>query len=104
MILISGATKGIGRAIAERFASAGNDVFVIARTRKDLENLQTSWKEQFPGTHLYFFAGDLSTPAVFPKIEEDIGRINRPIRAIVNNVGLYQPGGLLAEEDTFSSL
>ena len=36
-VLISGASKGIGRAVAEEFAREGCSLFLVSRTAADLE-------------------------------------------------------------------
>ena len=43
-IVITGATKGIGRAIAEKFAAEGWDLAICARNEKDLEDLNKKLK------------------------------------------------------------
>ena len=40
LIVVTGGTKGIGRAVLEKFASEGFDVVTCARTKKDLEDLK----------------------------------------------------------------
>ena len=40
LAVVTGATKGIGRAVAERFAQAGFDIAVCARKEKDLEQMK----------------------------------------------------------------
>ena len=39
-ILITGATKGIGRALVERFAASAGELHLVARNARDLESLQ----------------------------------------------------------------
>ena len=39
LALITGATRGIGRAVALRFAAEGADILVAARSNDDLEAL-----------------------------------------------------------------
>ena len=43
--LITGASRGIGRAVALRFAREGAHVFALARTMKDLESLDDAITE-----------------------------------------------------------
>lgn len=42
--LITGGTKGIGKAIVEEFASLGADIFIIARNKKDIEKMIKDYK------------------------------------------------------------
>jgi len=73
-VLITGASKGIGRAVADRLAAAGHTPVGLARTAP----------EEFPGE---FYEVDLAdrkaTARVLDKIVES-GRID----AVVNNAGL----------------
>ena len=41
-ILITGATKGIGRALVERFAASAGELHLVARNARDLESLRES--------------------------------------------------------------
>ena len=43
--LITGASRGIGRAVALRFAAEGAHVVALARTKDDLEKLDDDIKE-----------------------------------------------------------
>ena len=104
MILVSGATKGIGRAIVERFARAGFDVFVIARTASDLHLLRASLTTAYPTVKVHTFAGDLSSQEVFGDLERELHHLMPSIRVLVNNLGIYQAGGLLGESDIFFPL
>jgi NAD(P)-dependent dehydrogenase (short-subunit alcohol dehydrogenase family) len=72
-VLITGASKGIGRAVAERVAAAGNIPVGLARTRPD----------HFPGE---FYEVDLSDRAATAAVLEDV-IASGPIDAVVNNVG-----------------
>jgi NAD(P)-dependent dehydrogenase (short-subunit alcohol dehydrogenase family) len=79
--LITGASKGIGLATAQRLANAGNDVIGLARTQPS---------DGFPGT---FITVDLSdrqqSHEVIKKVAEDY-----EIDGILNNVGLVHPAPL----------
>lgn len=76
-VLISGATKGIGRALADRLAEQGDKVIGIARTGD----------ATFPGE---LRSVDLSDRDATSAALQDISSANR-IDAVVNNVGLVRP-------------
>lgn len=81
--LVTGGTKGIGKAIAEKLSNAGAQVIVTARTAPT-ENIKGQ----------YFIPADLTQPesaaAVAKEILKQYGRID----IIVNNVGAnLSPGG-----------
>src|SRR5689334_15568040 len=72
-ILITGASKGIGRAVADRVAAAGNIPVGVARSKP----------ADFPGE---FVAVDLADRAVTAEALRSI-LATGPIDAVVNNVG-----------------
>ena len=45
--LVTGASGGIGKAIAERFASNGTDVIISARNLTDLEKIAAEWRSRY---------------------------------------------------------
>ena len=59
-ILVTGGTKGIGRAILERFAKEGFDIFTCARNKQDLNSLKAHLEENHPGIKVQAIAADLS--------------------------------------------
>ena len=88
--LISGATKGIGRATAERLSARGHTVIGISRTVPD---------DNFPGQ---FFQADLSDRKARAAVLTDItGRFQ--VDNLVNNVGVTNPQALEdVDADTFT--
>ena len=47
-VLITGATHGIGKAIAKEFLKLGAEVFIVARDKENLSSLLASWlKERY---------------------------------------------------------
>lgn len=93
-VLITGATKGIGRACAERFANQGWQVTAVARSEKDLAQLA----QAFPHGRIISVVADLAT-------EEGITAIpSRFYDVVVLNAATFRPGGLLGEQDIFRDL
>lgn len=70
LAVVTGASRGIGRAIAARLAEAGADLVLIARTAKGLE--QTAGEIEKAGRAAYVFPFDL---AMTDAIMELYGRI-----------------------------
>jgi 3-hydroxy acid dehydrogenase/malonic semialdehyde reductase len=82
-VLITGASAGFGRAIAQRLVAAGHTVFATARRKDKLDSLA-----QELGPKLIALELDVrkrnATAAVVKQIEENHG----PIDALINNAGL----------------
>ncbi len=83
--LITGATRGIGRAICEHLAAKAYDLTIISRNEKDLQNLATDLVEIGAG-EVNYFAADLSSSA---DRQELITSLDQDFNLLVNNVGLY---------------
>lgn len=94
LIVVTGGTKGIGRAIADRFVAEGFDAVVCARSVDSVER---------PG--LLPFAADLSTRAGVDALVRYVQSLNRPVDVLVNNTGIFAPGQIHNEADgTFERL
>ncbi|GAB3944788.1 SDR family oxidoreductase [Spirosoma harenae] len=94
LIVITGGTKGIGRAIADRFISEGFDAVVCARSIDGIN-----------GPNLFPFAADLSSRSGVNNLLEYIQTLNRPVDVLVNNTGVFLPGQIHNEaEGTFEQV
>lgn len=84
--LITGASKGIGKAIATELASRGVDLLLVARDVSALEELSTTLKKTYQ-IDVQFLGIDLSQPNAVQTlntwIETNLYRIN----ILVNNAG-----------------
>jgi NAD(P)-dependent dehydrogenase (short-subunit alcohol dehydrogenase family) len=95
VVLITGARKGIGKAIALKFAENGAKVIVNA-TRSDAgkDDIETVQAIRRIGGEAAFIAGDVSNPrsaeAIVNTAMEFFGRID----ILVNNAGIVIPGRL----------
>jgi NAD(P)-dependent dehydrogenase (short-subunit alcohol dehydrogenase family) len=84
-VIVTGASSGIGRATAQRFAAGGWDVCILARREAELKRLLS---ELPAGEHLYL-AGDYANPDTGVRLDallrERWGRLD----ALVNCAGIF---------------
>lgn len=84
--LVTGGSCGIGRAIAERLASAGTRVAIAGRTQRDVEEVAAA----IDGIPMVL---DVTDQAAVLKGVEHVERELGPIDLLVNNAGIIEPGG-----------
>ncbi len=97
--VITGATKGLGRAAAEVFAANGFDLCVCARTARDLEAMKADWVQQYPGRDLRIFSADLSRKQEVLAFGNFVRSTCPKLDVLLNNAGLYLPGLVTEEPD-----
>ena len=85
--IITGASSGVGRAAAVRFATEGWDVCLTARRANELEQLRD---ELAPGDHLVV-PGDYSQEATARAIAGQVTERWGSLDALINCAGIYFP-------------
>src|SRR5450759_4368553 len=85
LALVTGASSGIGTALAERLAKDGRDVLIVARRRERLEALAARLQAE-TGVEVDLLVADLTDPAQLLLVEERIAREGR-LDLLVNNAG-----------------
>jgi hypothetical protein len=78
--LVTGASSGIGRAIAGQLAAQGTDLVVVARDEARLEALA----DELP-VDVEILAADLADPARLATVEARLADADRPLDLLVNN-------------------
>lgn len=96
-ILVTGATKGIGRATVERFALNGFDVVACARTQGDLSDLESWFGSTYPNQSIITFQADLSLKKDRINFCEKIKAFQLDV--LVNNAGFFIPGAITLEDE-----
>lgn len=94
-IAISGASSGIGLSIAQLFARHHWSVFVAARQKTALDQMQLIWKKKFPESTLHCTVADLSTQEGCILFASNIKKHSPQLNILVNNVGQFSSGTLL---------
>lgn len=92
LVVISGGTKGIGRALVFRFAEAGFDVATCSRSGENLVALRKEFSLKFKENVLYTQPADLADKLDCDKWVESLINLNRSVDVLINNTGLYLPG------------
>jgi short-subunit dehydrogenase len=103
-IVVTGGTKGIGRAVVRRFAQAGFGVITCARSAADLDELRAVVQQEVPGIGIYTLAADLSQAAETARFAEFVLGLGVAVEVLVNNTGAFVPGRLQDEPADGSQL
>lgn len=94
LIVVTGGTKGIGRALVDRFVREGFDAVVCSRN-----------VDAVTGPNQLPFAADLGTREGVNALVNYVQSLGRPVAVLVNNTGVFLPGQIHNEaEGTFETL
>ncbi|MCC7347253.1 MAG: SDR family oxidoreductase [Variibacter sp.] len=92
--LITGGSKGIGRASAEVLADEGCDLVLVAREQAALDDAAKAIRARRQ-VNVTTISADLATEATVRKVAAEAGNID----ILVNNAGAIPPGGLMDVDD-----
>jgi short-subunit dehydrogenase len=103
--IITGATRGMGRAIAIAFAKEGLNLAICSRNADELANFKLELQQVNPGIAIVTQVANVSVKqdviGFAAYAEQELG----PISVIVNNAGIYVPTSILNDDDnTFNKL
>jgi 3-oxoacyl-[acyl-carrier protein] reductase len=98
-VLITGASKGMGKAIALNMAANGHELTLCARNLKDLELLKTQILNNYPERKIFVKEIDCSKKSeILEFVAYSLANLGH-IDVLVNNVGVFIPSRILDEED-----
>lgn len=98
-IVVTGGTKGIGKAIIKKFAANGFNVITCSRSEEDLKRLTQEIASEYPSIKLYVFQADLSLRNEISNFASFILSLKTHIHILVNNAGKFIQGSLHEEEE-----
>jgi uncharacterized protein len=86
VVLVTGASAGIGRELALVFAGHGHDLVLVARTRSKLEALaREAWEVH--GRRADVVAMDLTEPGAPQRLFDEVAAMGLDVDVLVNNAG-----------------
>lgn len=98
-IVVTGASKGIGKALAMKFAIPGNHVFITARNENELSNTANELVKKSNNANVKYFAADLSDKASSAKFSGWLIQQNITPDILINNAGQFIPGSIYNEPE-----
>lgn len=98
--IITGATKGMGKAISIGFAKEKFDLALSSRSEKELIKFKEELTIQYPGIKVLYKICDLSKKAEVEGFGNFIKSSWINIDVLVNNVGTYLSGSMLEEDES----
>ena len=98
-IVITGGTKGIGKAIAEKFAQAGFNIALCARTAEELKALKKELKATYIGSKILAKKVDMQSKKQVEKFADLLLKKWGGVDVIVNNAAAFIQGSFLEEPD-----
>jgi uncharacterized protein len=91
MILITGASSGIGLALATVSAKHGHDLIIVARGAAKLNNLKKELEREY-GVKVHCLAKDLSLPNAAQELFDMVKQNNLTVHYLINNAGFGDVG------------
>jgi NAD(P)-dependent dehydrogenase (short-subunit alcohol dehydrogenase family) len=89
-VLVTGGTRGIGRATVELFHSAGAVVAINGRTQDAVDDVIS----QLNGDRLIAAAGDLALPGIAARVTKRAAEAMGGLDILINNAGIFRQGKL----------
>ncbi len=94
--IITGGSRGIGRAIAERFAQEGCNLMLASRTNSELEETAESIKKHFSVNVSSYQTNIGNENEVIAMVQQTISELGR-IDILVNNAAIIGPMGEISK-------
>jgi short-subunit dehydrogenase len=88
-IVITGVTKGIGKAVTELFVNHGNDVCICSRNENELKTYAEQLKKLNTGAKIFYRATDISVKEEVLAFGKFVAEHFVKVDVLVNNAGIF---------------
>ena len=88
-VVITGGSEGVGAACARRFADAGANLVLVARSKKNLESIASELRSKSRVQTVAMDVSDIEAcSSLFKKAEYEFGSVH----VLINNAGFHERG------------
>jgi short-subunit dehydrogenase len=98
LVVVTGGSKGIGRAIIERFARAGCDIATCSRSQANLDELKKSVEKEYQ-VKVHTLVADMTSIDQIKTFTKFVNELSQPVDVLINNAGYFEPGKITEEPD-----
>lgn len=99
LLVVTGGSKGIGKAVIRYFAAQHFDIITCSRRKANLDILKEEINKDFPDTSIEVVQADLSVEKEVKDFANFVLKKGRPVDALVNNTGVFFPGTIHEEDE-----
>lgn len=96
-VLVTGSTKGIGKAIATEFAREGADVVINGRNEADVQRVVSELAAKFKDACVEGIAADIAKEADREALFKKLPTVD----ILVNNMGIFEPWSIVISRMKF---
>jgi short-subunit dehydrogenase len=98
-VVITGASRGLGLAMAEAFAKEGHDLYLTSRSEINLYNALASLQTKFPDQIIKAKAFDLGSKTGAVEFSKWVLASAVETDILINNAGIFEPGRVIDEPE-----
>jgi len=97
--VITGASKGIGKAIAEKLLQKKFDIAICARSSDVLEHVRKEWERLYPQSRIMTATVNMQHRTEVKRFARNVLESLGQVDILVNNAGVFYPGNLADEAE-----
>ncbi|MGC8545185.1 MAG: SDR family NAD(P)-dependent oxidoreductase [Athalassotoga sp.] len=94
VVLITGASSGIGKELAQLFAKEGRDLVLVSRNESELRKISKDLSDKF-GISAFIIPKDLSMPSAPDEIFDELKKMELNVDVLVNDAGFGSYGAFI---------
>lgn len=97
--VITGATKGMGRAIAIKLAEAGYNLAICSRDQSEIDAFCQELMSVNPSVRAFGLSTNCAEPLQVKAFASFVQQHFATVDVLINNVGIFHPGSIIDEEE-----
>src|SRR5262245_51543731 len=98
-VVITGASKGFGKALAEQFAAQGHDLYICSRSEVALYKAVEDLMKFYPDITVKANAFDHSSKEQAKAFGRWVLSFDKPVDVLINSAGPFEPGSVHTEPE-----